>query len=111
MLQHANEFCQVLFLLVCGHAVADRPLQTELMRQEKNRLKGSMWPYGLMNHGLVHGGFVALITGMWWLGVCEAVAHAIIDDAKCTKKIGLKADQLLHLCCKVLWVGVLFYVK
>lgn len=101
---------QVLVLLLAGHAVADYPLQGEFLAMGKNRAKPSPfipWYQALGAHALIHGGMVAVITGVWWLGALEAVAHALIDDAKCTGKIGFNADQALHVVCKVLWVAIL----
>jgi hypothetical protein len=102
-----DAFAQMFFLMAAGHALADRPLQTDLMRVEKDRRKSpGRWPFGLAVHGLIHGGLVAFITGIWWLGVAELVMHALIDDAKCMGKISLKTDQAVHLACKLIWALV-----
>lgn len=94
-------------LLVFGHALADYPLQGDFLARAKNRtapLPGVPWRQALWAHALIHGGFVALITGNWWLGVLEMIAHALIDDAKCRGFIGFNADQALHIACKLQWV-------
>lgn len=104
-----DAMAQMLFLMVAGHALGDRPLQTELMRIEKDRKKSpGRWPFGLAVHGLIHGGIVAFVTGIWWLGVLETLTHAAIDDAKCMGRFGLRTDQFAHLGCKVIWIGILF---
>jgi hypothetical protein len=57
-------------------------------------------------HAAIHGGAVGWITGIWWLGLMEAVAHFIIDDLKCRARLSFNQDQGLHLLCKVCWVGI-----
>lgn len=102
-----TNFMQTFFLLIAGHALADYPLQGEFLALGKSRAKPSPfvpWYQALGAHALIHGGMVALITGIWWLGVLEALCHALIDDSKCTGKIGFNTDQMLHLFCKLLWV-------
>lgn len=101
---------QTLFLLLVGHALADYPLQGDFLSKAKNRaapMPGVPFFQALGAHALIHGGFVAMITGVWWLGVAEAVAHAAIDDAKCTGKIGFNTDQVLHVACKLLWCQIM----
>jgi len=102
-----------LFLLIAGHALADYPLQGDFLAKAKNRripMPGVPFWQALGAHALIHGGVVAIVTGIWWLGLCEAVAHAVIDDAKCTGKIGFNADQAFHVACKVLWVFIMICV-
>lgn len=97
----------MLFALLVGHALADYPLQGDFLARAKNRtapIPGVPFYQALGAHALIHGGFVAAITGSLWLGLAEVVAHALIDDAKCTGKIGFNTDQFLHLACKLLWV-------
>jgi hypothetical protein len=107
----------MLFMLLCGHAVADFCLQTDSIARGKNRHSGppkqydprvhgplqTTWPYYLGAHALTHGLAVALITGDWRLGLCETAMHALIDAAKCEKCFGIHADQLLHLITKLVW--------
>lgn len=99
---------QMLFLMLGGHAIADQPLQTPIIHGMKNRFNAGnhLWLQGLAIHGLIHGFFVALITGIWWLGVAETLAHMIIDDQKCAKRIGHKVDQGAHLTCKIIWMTI-----
>jgi hypothetical protein len=99
----------LLFALIVGHALADYPLQGDFLARAKSRfapIPGVPWQQALGAHALIHGGFVAVITGVWWLGLAEAVAHAAIDDAKCSGAISFDADQLAHLACKALWVAL-----
>lgn len=102
-----DSFCRILFLMAFGHALADRPLQEGAIRADKyaprDRPGDWRWVYGLGCHELIHGGFVAVITGFWWLGLAETASHAAIDNAKMRGGFGQVADQLLHLVCKVLW--------
>jgi hypothetical protein len=99
-----------LFLaLIVGHAIADYPLQGDFLARAKNRtapIPGFPWWQALTAHAVIHGGFVGVLTGIWWLGVAEAVVHFITDDAKCRGKIGLNTDQAVHVACKLAWVAV-----
>lgn len=97
----------MLFLLLAAHAVCDYPLQGDFLARAKNRMApipGVPWFQALGAHALIHGGAVALITGVWWLGLCEAIAHAWIDDRKCRGSISFNEDQVRHVLCKVVWV-------
>lgn len=101
-------------LLMVAHFIADYPLQGEFLAKGKNRtapIPGVPWQHPLTAHAVIHGGFVGLITGELWLGFAEAVAHWIIDDAKCRGKFGYNADQALHAVCKVVWavISVMYY--
>ena len=100
----------MLLLLLAGHAIADYPLQGDFLAMNKARSGPNYVPWwqALLAHAFIHGGFVALITGIWWLGMAEIVIHALTDHAKCEKKIGINADQAIHLACKVAWVAVVF---
>lgn len=97
----------MLLLLLVGHAIADYPLQGDFLSKAKNRaapIPGVPWWQALGAHATIHGGVVGLITGAWWLGVAEAVVHAITDDAKCRGRISFNQDQAIHVACKVVWV-------
>lgn len=106
----------LFFWLMVGHALADFPLQGDFVARGKNRHVRTepppgqkyqpVWPIVLPAHGLIHGGFVAYFTGIWWLGLCEALAHCAIDFLKCDRRFGVYTDQALHVACKVLWVVV-----
>lgn len=101
-------YCGLLFLMVAGHALCDFPLQPPQLASAK-RVGGDPylpWWAALLGHGLIHGGAVALITGLWTVGVAETVTHAAIDGAKCRGLFGMKVDQALHLACKVVWAGI-----
>lgn len=102
----------MLAALIAAHAVCDYPLQGDFLAKAKNRampIPGVPWWQALGAHASIHGGAVGLITGIWWLGLLEAAAHFIIDDLKCTGRLGSGAkafnlDQLGHLICKIVWV-------
>jgi hypothetical protein len=106
----------VLFLLLCAHALCDFALQPEAMGNGKSRrrhLRGDFgvgfppWYAWLGAHAFIHGGAVALITGSWLLGLLEAAVHALIDHAKCEERISFGQDQLLHIVCKAGYAWVL----
>ncbi len=94
-------------LLIGAHALADYPLQGDFLAKAKNRtspIPGVPWQQALGAHVAIHGAFVALITGVWWLALAEAAVHWITDDAKCRGKISFNQDQFIHLISKVVWL-------
>jgi Protein of unknown function (DUF3307) len=114
-LAHPHTLAQGLslfFALLIGHALADYPLQGEFLALHKNRhykdsshsLPPTVWVHCLINHSLIHAGFVWLITGSVVLGLMELVLHSIIDFIKCEKITSFHMDQGLHVACKALYV-------
>lgn len=107
-----SSFPALLFLLAAAHAVCDFPLQGAEMAQAK-RPGGHAtipWPMALGCHALIHGGAVALVTGLWPLGAAETAMHALIDGAKSRGAFGMKTDQALHLVCKCCWAVIAWRV-
>jgi hypothetical protein len=99
-------------LLLAGHAFGDFGLQNDYVSSAKSAFgKHAEWPWVLAGHALIHGGIVALVTGVWWLGLLEALAHAVIDHNKCAGRLSYSADQLLHLGCKGCWLAALGLAK
>lgn len=99
----------LLLLLLAAHALCDYPLQGDFLARAKNRtapLPGVPWYQALGAHALIHGGAVALLTQVWWLGVAEMLAHFVIDDLKCRGRLSFDEDQALHVSCKFTWVLV-----
>lgn len=99
----------LLLLLLAGHALADYPLQGAFLAEAKDRhtaLGRTWWPHAMTAHALIHGGFVTALTGSAALGLAEVVAHWLIDWAKCEGRIGVHADQAIHVACKVAWFVV-----
>lgn len=95
--------------LLAGHALADYPLQGDFLSRAKNRINpigGVPYWQAMGAHCIIHGAFVALLTGIWWLFILEAAIHWITDDAKCSGKISFTTDQAIHLVCKAVWLGV-----
>lgn len=103
-----NHVCQLMFLMAAAHAYADFALQDPWHSSVKypGNVHGYPWHVALMCHGLIHGGLVALITGYWWIGAMEAVAHAAIDYGKSRGWYGSTSDQLAHIGCKIIWIIV-----
>ena len=109
---------ETFLLLLAGHALADFALQSDAMARGKNWTTPSTpppgvkaqvcWPYWLSAHAAIHGGVVGLVTGRWELGVLEFVLHWLIDLAKCSRITDVHQDQLLHIMCKVAWIGVVW---
>lgn len=104
-----------LFLLLCGHALADFALQSDVMAKGKNRNRPidlaavppgqkvmPTWPYWLTAHALIHGLVVAMFLGPQ-AGIAEAAAHWLIDFGKCESWYGIHVDQAAHVACKVAW--------
>ena len=98
----------LLFLLICAHFLADYPLQGDFLALGKSRTGPGYvpWWHCLMAHAFIQGGFVALLTGIWWLGAAEVVIHAATDHLKCEKRIGINADQAIHIACKFVWTFI-----
>lgn len=99
----------MLIALIGGHFVADYPLQGDFLAKAKNRtapIPDFPWWQALGAHAFIHGAFVALITGIWWLCVVEFIIHFITDDLKCRSKININQDQAVHLACKALWLAI-----
>lgn len=108
-------------LLFAGHAFADFPLQTDFIARGKNRNRPpqnippgqkpmTVWPYMLTAHATIHGTFVGIITGIWWLGIAEAVAHWCIDFGKCENWYGIHADQIMHYVAKACWLSIAIWI-
>lgn len=96
----------LLIALLTAHALCDYPLQGDFLSRAKNRtapIPGVPWQQALGAHCLIHGGAVAFITGIWWLGALEFAAHWLTDDAKCEGEISFNADQAIHIACKFAW--------
>lgn len=96
-----------LFCLLCAHGLCDWGLQSEYMARNKSPLKTGdhemPWFIAMFSHCSIHGLAVAIITGVWWLGAMELVAHFVIDVCKCVGYTDAGLDWLLHLFCKVIW--------
>jgi hypothetical protein len=105
----------LLFALLCGHALADFVLQTEVMAKYKNWNEPlphpamPPWYYWLTAHSLIHGGVVMMITGYPMLGIAEALVHWVIDYAKIEGDTNLHVDQALHVICKFAWALLVVY--
>lgn len=100
---------ELLALMLVGHALADYPLQGDFLARAKNHaapIPGVPWWQALGAHSVIHGGFVGVITGLWWLGVAEALAHWTTDYAKCDGKLTFNGDQFIHVLCKAVWAWV-----
>lgn len=102
----------MLFLMLAGHALCDYPLQGDWLSKAKNHklslVPGEIiWPMALASHASMHAAMVYLVTGWWVVGALEFIAHTAIDYAKCDGRISYNQDQLLHIICKVLWIGLI----
>lgn len=98
-------------LLLVGHAFGDYAFQSDFMVHAKSPRHGSIWPWVLGSHCLIHGFCVALILGNVWLGLAELAAHFVIDLCKSLglfggKEISFHIDQALHVTCKAVWIGL-----
>ncbi len=103
----------LFFLLVLGHFVADYPLQTDFVAKfkcRKNSLEAVPWFYVMAGHAATHALVVVVLTGSPLLGLCELVAHYLIDVAKCESWTGIHTDQLFHVACKAVWALLAVYV-
>jgi hypothetical protein len=93
--------------LVVVHVLADFPLQGDYLARQKVRRTASgraEWAVALSAHSILHAGGVWVVSDSLALGFVELVLHALIDWVKGEEKIGLLADQSLHLLCKIGYV-------
>ncbi len=107
------EYFTLLFFLIVGHSLSDYPLQGDFLSAAKNRntpIGKLFWPHALFAHSMIHGGFVAILTGSVWLGVAESVIHGATDWLKCENKISLNVDQAIHVTCKFIWAFLVIWV-
>lgn len=102
------EIVLLVAALLFGHAAGDSLLQPPGLSQGKRSTRASERWRCLAAHGAIHGFFVALALGPV-LGIAEAVSHALIDRAKGRGMISNEIDQILHVACKALWLGL--YLK
>ncbi len=93
---------ETFFLLMCAHALCDFQLQNGLMHGAKSTGSGD-WYIWMLAHSLICGGAVYVVTGSLFLGITETVAHFIIDTWKANDRIGLHADQLLHVLFRIVY--------
>ena len=106
-----HHYHELLFFLMFWHALADVPLQGLYLSQAKNPVQNTeSWFSYMFCHAMIHAGGVAIVTNSIILGVCELVAHGMIDYSKCCKKISPKTDQMLHILCKVVWAFIAWAV-
>ena len=103
----------VAFLLIAFHFVCDYSLQSDFIAVGKNpnnpTTNGVPWYWIMWSHCFVHGAAVALITNSVILGAGEVLIHFVIDMSKCKKLINADVDQIAHLLCKLVWIGVYCY--
>ncbi len=101
-----NEFIILLMVLVGGHYFLDFAGQGEFLSKVKNPITpmdGVPWIHGMFAHAMIHGAFVAFVTGYWVFGVLEVMAHFTIDTIKCKGGLSFNNDQLIHVGYKVAW--------
>jgi hypothetical protein len=97
-----------LLYLFALHFLCDFALQGDYMARAKNPFAdkpASEWFWALGGHSLIHGAAVCLLLG-WRLGMAEAVAHCVIDYAKCARRVSYDLDQASHLLCKLIWLSL-----
>lgn len=91
-------------LLLIGHALMDGPLMQPAALSRAKR--GPDWVGWLGLHAGLHGLAVGVVTLSPGLGLAEMAAHAAIDYLKINGRIGSRADQALHVGCKVIWAVI-----
>lgn len=104
---------EIFFILLIVHFICDYPLQGEFLSRAKNHLnpiEGVPFIWALVAHSGIHAGGVWLVTGEWWAGLLEFVAHCMIDYLKCDKCFGFSIDQSLHIFVKAIIVFLIFAV-
>ena len=101
----------LLFALLGGHFFLDIVSQGDFVHKAKNPntpMAGVPWWYILLAHGTVHGTWVALVTGLWWLGVIEIITHCFLDYIKCKGHIDFTEDQNYHILLKLIYFVITY---
>lgn len=103
-----------LWLMFLGHYICDFTLQSDFMAKFKmpylwsdkfnKNVRNAMWFHVMSAHCATHALAVYLVSNSFLFSVLEFIAHFVIDTAKVNGKLGFKADQFLHLFCKVVWL-------
>ena len=106
---------KILFALIAAHFLCDYPLQGDFIGKFKNRhvsmdkafnaTSPIPWWHLMTAHAFIHAGAVLLITGNLYFATFELFAHFLIDVLKCEGQTDINVDQILHIVCKVLYVG------
>jgi hypothetical protein len=103
----------MLIALIGAHFYFDYAGQGDFMAKAKNEITpipGIPWQPVMWAHCGIHGAAVALITGVWWIGVLEYHAHLWTDRAKCRGLIDFNQDQVIHIVCKCVWFALAWYL-
>lgn len=101
-------------LLALGHNLGDWALQSDTVAQAKNGYKPHSlhqfvpWQYFMLGHAATHGAIVYMVTFSLPLAILETIFHFAIDTLKCSGRINIHHDQLMHYACKVIWVFLYF---
>lgn len=103
---------EALFLMLAGHALCDYPLQGGWLSKAKNHSLSlvpdeKIWPMALASHAAIQAAMVYIVTGWWVVAALEFACHTAIDYAKCDGRLSYNQDQLLHIICKIVWVGLI----
>lgn len=113
------QFVTLVFLLLCGHFLADFTFQTEWIATNKNRhvrlnfppeQRAHMqviWPWLLTSHAFTHALMVYLVTHKLSLAFAELVVHWLTDFGKCEKWYGFHVDQIIHVASKFVWAALM----
>lgn len=109
-------YLKLLFLLICGHSLADTALQPDRMGRGKSRHNPidlskvpvgqkplNLWAMQLTHHSLIQGLVVCIITQSLLFGVMEVISHWIIDFFKCENKYNPYVDQSFHISMKIVY--------
>jgi uncharacterized membrane protein len=103
---------EIIFLLLCWHAVADYALQSTDMVYLKNPCSDDSnkisqrgpWWWTMTAHCLINALGVAIIANILYSFV-EFITHFIADTLKCKGKINANTDQAIHILTK-LFIGI-----
>lgn len=107
-------FIELLWWLLCAHALTDYVLQTDMMANRKQVKVGPRWdylktdPYGpwwwwMLAHGMVNGLGVLYVTQSVPLSVGEVLVHCTLDILKSLGYLTTNQDQVGHLASKGWW--------
>lgn len=99
----------LLLFLIFAHYLCDFGLQNDFIAKFKVPGSAPFWYHVMMAHCAMQALGVMVVTHNSKLALAEFATHFAIDYFKCLKKLSFNQDQALHLICKLIWFGLLFW--
>ena len=113
------QFVTLVFLLLCGHFLADFTFQTEWIATNKNRhvrlnfppeQRAHMqviWPWLLTSHAFTHGLMVYLVTHKLSLAFAELGVHWLTTSENARSGTAFTWIRFIHVASKFVWAALI----